>query len=144
MEIGGWNTEAIAKYYIGATSSGQVQGGKRKPGQSYAEASWLALSPEFEKHFTACARQGWGKHEELWVDENVSDQAVAYEEQNNKTLSNDATKYGREHGLAQEASSKSPILPSNGPGHRDRILHSKIDDGNKGNDVAQLMELGVS
>ena len=58
MKIGGWKAEAIAKYYIGATSSGRVQGGKRKRGQRYADASRLPLSPEFEKDFAACARQG--------------------------------------------------------------------------------------
>jgi len=55
MKIGGWKTESIAKYYIGATSSGKVRGGKRKRGQSYADASELPLSPEFEKDFAACA-----------------------------------------------------------------------------------------
>ena len=28
MKIGGWKTESVAKYYIGATSSGQVRGSK--------------------------------------------------------------------------------------------------------------------
>ena len=58
MKIGGWKTEAIAKYYIAATSSGRVQGGKYKRGQRYADASWLLLSPEFDKYFEECARQG--------------------------------------------------------------------------------------
>ena len=57
-KIDGWKTKAIAKYYIGATSSGPVRGGKRKRGQSYADASRLPLSPEFEKDFAVCARQG--------------------------------------------------------------------------------------
>ena len=56
----GWKTEAIAKYYsyIGPTSSGRVQDGKRKRGQRYADASLFPRSPEFEKDFAACARQG--------------------------------------------------------------------------------------
>ena len=44
-KIGWWKTESVARYYIGATSSGQVQGSKRKRGQSYADASELPLSP---------------------------------------------------------------------------------------------------
>ena len=43
MKIGGWKTESIAKYYIGAISSGQV-GSKRKCGRSYADVSELPLS----------------------------------------------------------------------------------------------------
>ena len=54
MKIGGWKTEAIAKSYIGATSSGRVEGGKRKRGQRYADASRLPLLPEFEKDPAAC------------------------------------------------------------------------------------------
>ena len=54
MKIGGWKTEAIAKSYIGATSSGRVEGGKRKRGQRYADASRLPLLPEFEKDLAAC------------------------------------------------------------------------------------------
>ena len=30
MKIGGWKTESVAKYYIGATSSGRVHGSKKK------------------------------------------------------------------------------------------------------------------
>ena len=40
IKLGGWNMESIAKQYVGATCSGQVQGGKRKWGKSYAEASY--------------------------------------------------------------------------------------------------------
>ena len=58
MKIGGWTTEPIVKYPIGATSSGRVQVDKRKRGQRYADASRLPLSPEFEQDFAACARQG--------------------------------------------------------------------------------------
>ena len=58
MKIGCWKTEAIAKYYIGATSSGRIHGGKRERGQSYANANRLPLSPEFERDFAACASQG--------------------------------------------------------------------------------------
>ena len=55
MKIGGWKTEPVAKYYIGATSSGHVRGRKKNRGQSYADASELPLSPEFRKDFAACA-----------------------------------------------------------------------------------------
>ena len=55
MKIGGWKTASVAKYYIGATSSGRVRGSKKKRGQSYADASELPLSPEFRKDFAACA-----------------------------------------------------------------------------------------
>ena len=34
MKISGWKTESIAKYYVGAVSSGKVHGSKRKRGQS--------------------------------------------------------------------------------------------------------------
>ena len=54
MKNGGWKTESVAKYYIGATASGQVRGSKKKRGQSYADASDLTLSPEFRKDFAAC------------------------------------------------------------------------------------------
>ena len=40
------------------------------------------------------------------------------------TLSNDAMKYGRDHGSAQEASSKNPILTLNDPRYRDRIRYN--------------------
>ena len=36
MKIGGWKTKSVARYYIGATSSGQVRGSKKKRGHSYA------------------------------------------------------------------------------------------------------------
>ena len=55
MKIGGWKIESVAKYCIGATSSGQVRGSKKKRGQSYADASELPLSPEFRKDFVACS-----------------------------------------------------------------------------------------
>ena len=57
MKIAGWKTESVAKYYIGATSSGKVLGSKRTRGQSYASASELPLSPEFQTDFSACARK---------------------------------------------------------------------------------------
>ena len=57
MQIGGWKTESVAKYYIGATSSGKVLGSKRTRGQSYASASELPLLPEIQKYFSACARK---------------------------------------------------------------------------------------
>ena len=41
VKIGGWKTESVAKYYIGAITSGSVHDSKRKRGQSYASASEL-------------------------------------------------------------------------------------------------------
>ena len=56
MKIGGWKTESIAKYCIVGTSSDRVRGGKRKRGQSYADASRLPLSPEL-KTKSQCLRE---------------------------------------------------------------------------------------
>ena len=36
MKIGSWKWKSVAKYYIGATSSGKVLGSKRERGQSHA------------------------------------------------------------------------------------------------------------
>ena len=55
MKIGGWKTESVAKYDIGATSSENVHGNKRKHGQSYSSASDLLPSPE--KYVATCARK---------------------------------------------------------------------------------------
>ena len=57
MKIGGWKTESVATYYVGATSSGKVHGSKTKRGQSYASASELPLSPEFQNDFATYARK---------------------------------------------------------------------------------------
>ena len=46
----------IEKYYIGAASSGQVQGSKRKCGQSYADVSELPLSPRVREIIEAMLR----------------------------------------------------------------------------------------
>ena len=53
MRSDGWKTETIAKYYIGATSSGQVQGSRKKCGQSYADVDELPLSPRAWKRTDA-------------------------------------------------------------------------------------------
>lgn len=56
MKIGGWKTESVAKYYIGATSSGNVHGCKRRSARAtYVDASELPLPPEFEEDFAECA-----------------------------------------------------------------------------------------
>ena len=55
MKLGAWETVSVANYYIGAISSGNVHGSKRERGQSYADASKLPSSPDFEKYFEACA-----------------------------------------------------------------------------------------
>ena len=57
MKIGGCKTESVAKCYIGATSSGKVLGSNRTRGQSYASASELPLSPEFQADLSACERK---------------------------------------------------------------------------------------
>ena len=57
MQIGGWKTASVAKYYIGATSSEKVLGSNRTRGQSYASASELPLSPEFQADLSACERK---------------------------------------------------------------------------------------
>ena len=57
MKIGGWKTESFARYFIGATSSGQVQGSKWKRGRSYAAVSKLSLWSEFKKYFAECGRK---------------------------------------------------------------------------------------
>ena len=58
MKIGGWKTESVFKYYIEATSSGNVHGSKRRRGQSYASASEFSLSPELGGGVsTACAQK---------------------------------------------------------------------------------------
>ena len=62
MKIGGWKTESVAKYHIGATSSDKIHGSKRKHGQSYASAIELPLSPEFQEDFAACARKDWSSY----------------------------------------------------------------------------------
>ena len=54
-QIGGWKTESVAKYYIGATSSGNGHGSKTKRGQTYA--SELPLPPKFQKYFATRARK---------------------------------------------------------------------------------------
>ena len=58
MKIGGWKTESIAKYSVGATSSEQVYDNKKKKlGLSYADASEPPLSLEVQKDYTACAQK---------------------------------------------------------------------------------------
>lgn len=50
------NIDLVAKFYIGATSSGKLRRHKRKRGQSYADASEQPLlSAEFDQYFTAFA-----------------------------------------------------------------------------------------
>ena len=52
-----WLEDGFDKYYIGATSTGQVQGGKRKCGQSYADVSELPLSPRVREMIEAMLRK---------------------------------------------------------------------------------------
>ena len=55
VNVGGWKTESIAKYYIATKSSGRVHGSKRKCSRSCPSAGELLLSFEFEKRFGVCA-----------------------------------------------------------------------------------------
>ena len=80
-----------------------------------ADAGWLPLSPEFEEYFAACAGRGCSGGKELRARQ-LRIRPVVHSER--KKLSNDATKYGRDHGSAQEASSKNPIATSNDRGDR--------------------------
>ena len=62
----------IAKFdYLGATSTIVVAayGVARENAAraTYADASRLPLSPEFEKDFEACAGKGKGKGKEVWM-----------------------------------------------------------------------------
>ena len=107
MKIGGWKTETIANYYIGATSSGRVEGGKRKRGQRYADASRLPLSPEFEKDLAAWVKVRVEASVKTCLGETTTYPTRGlFKIKHNKILSNDATKFGQDHGSTQEVSSK--------------------------------------
>ena len=56
MKIGGWKTESIAKYYIGATSS-RLAGSKRKCGKSCTDVSELPLSPHVHEMIESMLRK---------------------------------------------------------------------------------------
>ena len=57
MKIGGWKTQSVSKYYFGATPGGQVQGRKRKCGQSYADVSELPLSSRVREMIETMLRE---------------------------------------------------------------------------------------
>ena len=61
MQIGGWKTEGMARYYVGATTSKRVAGAKRQREQACANASDLPLSPKFADDFAACSRRFYHK-----------------------------------------------------------------------------------
>ena len=62
MKIGGWKTERVARYYIGATAGASAatskrkhdEGSKPKRDRDYAKAIDLPLSPAFQEDFAAC------------------------------------------------------------------------------------------
>ena len=62
MKIGGWKTERVARYYIGAASSASATIAKRKREESsrretdgrYETTIGLPLSPAFREDFSAC------------------------------------------------------------------------------------------
>ena len=110
MKYIGWEAESVAKYYIRATSSGQVWGSKRKRGQSFADSSELPLSPEFRMDFAACAGKDRVDVIEVWETLFCPEQAVNYK----GNLEGGIAKYGRDHRQAQEASSD-PIYQLNDP-----------------------------
>ena len=55
IKIGGWNTESIAKHYIGSTTSTWVRASKRARDHGYARAKESPLSQNFESDLSACA-----------------------------------------------------------------------------------------
>ena len=65
-KIGGWKTEQVAWYHVGATTldraaagaNGQKRDGfsKRKSKSAYAADNDLPPSPDFQEDFAACAR----------------------------------------------------------------------------------------
>ena len=61
MQIGGWKTEGMARYYVGATTSKRAAGAKRQREQACANASDLPLSPKFADDFAACSRRFYHK-----------------------------------------------------------------------------------
>ena len=71
---------SVAKYYTGATSTGKVLGSKRTRGQSYASASELPLSPEFQADFSACARKDGPNDKKVWVKQPRARPVVNYED----------------------------------------------------------------
>ena len=80
MKIGGWKTDSVAKYYIGATCGENVHGSKRECRQSYAGASELSLSTEFRQHFAVCARKDWSNVKKAWVRQLGAWPVVNYED----------------------------------------------------------------
>ena len=61
MKIGGWKTERVARYYIGATTSAsgtlkrtRDESDTRETDSRYATAIDLPLSPAFQEDFAAC------------------------------------------------------------------------------------------
>lgn len=50
MQVGGWKTESIARYYVEPSS-------KRQRAKGYNAANDAPLSQAFESDFAACARR---------------------------------------------------------------------------------------
>ena len=55
IKIGRWNTESIAKYYMGSTTSTGVRASKRTRDHGYARANESPLSQKFDSDLSACA-----------------------------------------------------------------------------------------
>ena len=53
MQVGGWKTEAIARYYVEPSA-------KRRRAQDYSAANEAPLSRAFETDFAACIRHKRG------------------------------------------------------------------------------------
>ena len=56
MQMSGWKTESMARYYVGTTTSKRVTGAKRQREQACTSKSDLPLSPVFAKVFAECSR----------------------------------------------------------------------------------------
>lgn len=54
MQLGGWKTEAMAKHYIGATTSGAVGGDSQAADRLYDSANASAASTDFRDRYAAC------------------------------------------------------------------------------------------
>ena len=105
MKIGGCKTEALAKYDIVAAST--VVAGSRATRENAASATRTLVgflcTPSSENKSQHVRDRIEASLKKFGWDNHVSDQWV-FKRKHNRILSNDATKYGRDHGSMQEAS----------------------------------------
>ena len=57
MQLRGWKTEAMAKHYIGATSSGAVVNVGQTVDQLYDHVNAWSASSDFQSRYAACGRR---------------------------------------------------------------------------------------